>query len=95
MGMKFSLSDETKTADLADDFCILTQELSAFLFYRKFAFPIEYVSEECTRRNKEVYRFAAFRRWQSVKVFMSEERRWQSGLLYFIPVCQRRRMGLC
>ena len=40
-GMKFSLSDETKTADLADDFCILTQELSAFLFYRKFAFSIE------------------------------------------------------
>jgi hypothetical protein len=39
--MKFSLSDETKTADLADDFCILTQELSAFLFYRKFAFSIE------------------------------------------------------
>ena len=39
--LKKSPSDETKTADLADDFCILTQELSAFLFYRKFAFSIE------------------------------------------------------
>ena len=48
MGMKFSLSDETKTADLADVNIINDVQINRvlnfntlFLFYRKFAFSIE------------------------------------------------------